>query len=289
MDIKKSILIFCEGPHDVAFMRRIFIDLIAASEFTGKFIDLPAPFQQIFQTAIEKHAELDLSLDMAHKFFLPDKILTKDDKYIILFNAGGNERCNRIKPFIQRLWDFTAAAETFPGNASSIIKEHKYIFISDADYKNHNQALSEISNNFSQIDDTQWIGEEWVKVENTFIATNEIQEHVAAFVWCSRDSGNGTLEDVLLECLHDNDDFTRANEIIRELHDWEIEHLDLERKIAEIARMYKATISLMGQRKKPGSSMSVIVGQSRIINQDNLVKSRTVNDLVRFINKFCFE
>ncbi|ATX90546.1 hypothetical protein [Citrobacter portucalensis] len=287
MEIKKSILIFCEGPHDVALIHIILRKLFEANDFQGKFNQLPAPFNTMFQTAIANHAELDLSIDMAHKFFLPDKILIKDDIYIILFNAGGSNRGARIKPFIAQLWSQTAYADIFPGDATSIVREHKYIFISDADYRTHQEILEEISQDFSEIQNKQWITNSWESAEDSFISVNVGQRAVAALVWCNRTTRTGTLEDILMECIGENAQFKSSLKIISELYSWDTNNSNIQRSVAEKARMYKASISLMGQREKPGSSMNVIVGQAKIIDRSNLTNSRTVTELVDFIRDFC--
>ncbi|MGR7752145.1 hypothetical protein ACU6ZD_15595 [Klebsiella aerogenes] len=287
MELRKSILIFCEGPHDVALMHIILRVLFEADDFRGKFNELPAPFNTMFQTAIANHAELDLSIDMAHKFFLPDKILTKEDKYIILFNAGGSNRGAKIRPFIEQLWSQTEYVDTFPGDATSIIRAHKYIFISDADYKTHQEILDEISQEFSEIQNKQWITNSWESADDSFISVNVGQRDVAALVWCNRTTRTGTLEDILMECIGENAQFKSSLKIIRELYSWDTNNSNVQRSVAEKAKMYKASISLMGQREKPGGSMNVIVGQAKIIDRENLSNSRTVTELVDFIRDFC--
>lgn len=91
-----------------------------------------------------------------------------------------------------------------------------------------------------------------------------------------------------MECLDNDEDYQQAQDITIKMHDWEMEHPNAQRRIAEIAKMRKASITLMGQRKKPGSSMNVIVSQSKLINRDNLQASPTVNNLVNFFSSFCF-
>jgi len=286
MEEKKSVLIFCEGPHDVALVSLILKKLLNASEFSDKFSALPSPFDKLFQTAIENHAKLELSLDMAHKFFLPDLILTKGDTYIVLFNAGGQNRGDKIKPFIQNLWDLTLVSDTFPGDATTYIKEHKYIFVSDADFKNHDATLADISSAFETVGGQSWINTSWNKINGTYIAINDKQKNVAALVWCNTTSGLGTLEDVLMECLDKDVAYQQAQGITIEMHDWQMEHPNPQRRIAEIAKMRKASITLMGQKIKPGGSMNVIVSQSKLINSGNLQTSPTVNNLVKFFLYF---
>lgn len=87
--------------------------------------------------------------------------------------------------------------------------------------------------------------------------------------------------------VQDDDElFSSAKETIQKLHEWGLNSDNEQRKIAETAKMYKATLSLMGQRKKPGGSVNVIISQSKILNQDNLAKSTTISKMVTFLNGF---
>jgi len=57
-----------------------FVD-ISSKKCGWKFSEYPAPFNQLFKTSMENHAAPDMSLDMAHKFFLPDKILYNEEMF----------------------------------------------------------------------------------------------------------------------------------------------------------------------------------------------------------------
>jgi hypothetical protein len=285
---KKSTLIFCEGPHDVALVSLIFKTMFNATEFRDNFSQLPFPFSNIFQTALQKHAKLELSLDMAHKFFLPDKILTKDNNYIIIFNSGGKNRGDKIKPLIQNLWELTSTGDVFTSDSDNLIKDHKYLFIYDADHNDQDFTLNEISREFNLIDNTPWITQSWDKKHGTKIAINSDIDHVAALVWCDRESGFGTLEDILTECLHTDENFIEAQEKIKEMYHWDTENISPKRRVAEKAKMLKASISLLGQREKPGGSMNVIVSQTKLLNQEKLTTSPTISDVIEFFSDFCF-
>ncbi len=75
MEKINTLLVFCEGPHDVAFCRLVFKFCFEINKISWKFSEYPSPFNQLFKASMEKHAAQDMSLDMAHKFFLPDRTL----------------------------------------------------------------------------------------------------------------------------------------------------------------------------------------------------------------------
>jgi len=282
----KSTLIFCEGPHDVALICLVLRKFFNAQEFTGKFDELPSPFNRMYLTALENHAKLDLSLEMAHKFFLPDRIFTIDGAYVSIFNSGGKSRGDKINSFIKNLWVMTDNSKVFNNSESGSISHHKYIFIYDADHHNKEAILNEIHSDFSLIGTSSWLTDNWEAYPEEPLSIHTQNDNVAAIIWCDRNTGKGTLEDVLCECIGDDELFSTAKETIQRLHSWEINSNDDQRKIAETAKMYKATLSLMGQRKKPGGSVNVIIGQSKILDENNLSKSTTINRMVSFLSTF---
>lgn len=88
IDINAS-LIFCEGAHDVIFVRKLLKLLMNYQDQNIKFSELPSPFNSLFKKSVEKHAADDLSLNMAHKFFLPDFILKRmTSLYVFLILAA---------------------------------------------------------------------------------------------------------------------------------------------------------------------------------------------------------
>ncbi|MBW1649678.1 MAG: hypothetical protein JRJ44_03165 [Deltaproteobacteria bacterium] len=86
MEKINALIIFCEGAHDVAFCRLAFKYHFNINKINWKFSEYPAPLNQLFKTNIKKHAAKDMSLDMAHKFFLPDKTLYSKEKKTGFFN-----------------------------------------------------------------------------------------------------------------------------------------------------------------------------------------------------------
>ncbi|MCX9006747.1 hypothetical protein NLN80_08940 [Citrobacter portucalensis] len=286
MENIKSTLIFCEGPHDVALICLVLSKFFNAQEFSGKFNELPSPYNSMYQKALENHAQLDLSLEMAHKFFLPDRIFTIDDTYVSVFNSGGKNRGDKINGFIKNLWVMTENSNTFNVSDRGSISSHKYIFIYDADHNSKETILNEIYTDFSLIGTSSWLTENWEAYPEEPLSIYTQNGEVAAIIWCNRDTGKGTLEDVLCECIGDDELFSSAKETIQRLHEWGLNSDNEQRKIAETAKMYKATLSLMGQRKKPGGSVNVIISQSKILNQDNLAKSTTISKMVTFLNGF---
>lgn len=57
----KVLLVFCEGPHDVAFVSQVIKIFFDFKRVTWKFSEFPAPFNELFRVSVEKHAAQDLT------------------------------------------------------------------------------------------------------------------------------------------------------------------------------------------------------------------------------------
>ncbi|MEK7991099.1 MAG: hypothetical protein VSS52_008855 [Thiotrichaceae bacterium] len=128
----QALLVFCEGSHDIALLNLVFKKIFKFEKVAWKFSEYPAPFDNLFAENVRSHAQEDLSLDMAHKFFLPDNVLDKDDNIILLFNAGGKTQATKVKEFLSNYLVLQESAATFPTN-NTAIKQARYLFLYDAD------------------------------------------------------------------------------------------------------------------------------------------------------------
>ena len=122
---------------------------------------------------------------------------------------------------------------------------------------------------------------------------------ISAFCRTSRDKAifvlggtpeRGTLEDILITLI----EFTQENHIIlsktknaiNDIFEWNISDPKDEIAIAEKARYKKAVLTTMGQRKKPGYSLNVILEQSNLISVDALTNNILVEEFIKFITGF---
>lgn len=48
-----ALLVFCEGAHDVAFIRMIMKEMMGYDKVEIKFSEMPSPFHNLFKTAVE--------------------------------------------------------------------------------------------------------------------------------------------------------------------------------------------------------------------------------------------
>ncbi len=282
----KALLVFCEGAHDVAFVGQVFKLCLDFQKVEWKFSEYPAPFNSLFKTSVQNHAAKDLSLDMTHKFFLPDCVFKKGDDLILVFNSGGSSQVDKVKKLLKNFLTLLSQSTVFPDNSNTIVTQAKYLFLYDADHIGTKALFSKIKQDFLIIDDEPtWSFSNFVLSNNPFGA---IAKDKAAYIW-SINSENGTLEDILLPMFEKDQEnlIEKATNFVNSsVFVWETEHIKLKNRFAEIAARKKAIITCAGQREKTGSSMNVIIGQAKLISDNTFLNNDSVKAFVGFIKQF---
>ena len=281
----KALLAFCEGPHDVAFVRRVLRHCLGFSKVEWRFSEFPSPFNSLFKTGVETHAARDLSLDMAHKFFLPDRVLERDDVVALVFNAGGKSKKQSIVDFISTFLPLYEEAATFPDEADAIVTQARFLFLYDADAERAEKVREDVKAVFDSVGDKPWLKDDWKVYEDD--PAGAMSADKALYVWAG-EGGRETLEDILMPVFRASgpERAAKVERGIDELFEWNTEHVDLKRSVAEKAKRHKAVITLAGQRKKPGSSMNVIVDQTQVLNEDVFAADNRVDSFSRFLASF---
>lgn len=281
----RVLLAFCEGPHDVAFLRRVLKHCLGFTRVEWKFSEFPSPFNSLFKTSVENHAARDLSLDMAHKFLLPDRVLIRDDVVALVFNSGGKTKRQTIVEFISTFLPLFKNAATFPDQANAVATQAKFLFLYDADAEGVDKIREDIKTTFGSIADEPWLIDDWQIDAND--PAGAISTDKALYVW-KGGGERGTLEDILIPVFRASEpEFSaKVEKQIEDLFDWKTDHEDVARSVAESARKHKATITLAGQRKKPGMSMNVIVDQTQMLKDDILAADARVASFARYLASF---
>jgi hypothetical protein len=281
-----ALLVFCEGPHDVAFCCLMFKYCFEINQISWKFSEYPAPFNHLFKTSMENHAAQDMSLDMAHKFFLPDKTLYNENRklLVLLFNTGGKSKTDNPKNFLKDFLPLLKQSAVFPGDAKKIVNNCSYLFLYDRDHKAPSDVFSWCKNEFSQIGDEIFISEDFITDEENNLAAYCMEKTVGVYVF-SKSNSLGTLEDILFPMFESarRDLVSEVGKFIDSAFTWKTEQDNAEKRIAEIARRKKAIITTMGQRNKPGSSMNVVVDQAKLISKKIFTQNNDVKLFVDFV------
>ena len=121
-------LLFCEGPHDVAFLNQVKKQL-GFNQKELQISELPYPIGNVLKQGFLNRAAEDLRLDLAKKFFLPDQVLARKDVLVLLFNYGGSNRDKSLPPFLAAVFELLNAPAFSEGDSVPL----SYVVFADAD------------------------------------------------------------------------------------------------------------------------------------------------------------
>ena len=279
-------LMFCEGPHDAAFLNRLLRKQLGFTQEKLKVSELPYPVSNVLQQSIRTLAADDLRLDLAKKFFLPDYLLTNQASLAMLFNYGGSNRKATMPPFLDNVFTLLGAP-TFSGTNNPAERPgFTYTIFTDADTRGINGACRHISRDLATIGDAAWLGEEWTGFKGTQAVTqNTAFGPAAAYIWKKWGKDTGTLEDILWDCLSSQPGLLQTLEFLDARFDWKSSAgATPDQVCASAAKRLKAAFCVEGQHDKPGMSLGVILDQTELLNTARFDQSESVRDCVDFLS-----
>ncbi|MBF0347679.1 MAG: hypothetical protein HQL81_08415 [Magnetococcales bacterium] len=280
------LLVFCEGPHDSAFVRLVFRKIMDYKIEKMKFSEMPAPFNNLFHTAMKKHSAEDMALDMAHKFFLPDTVLRNEKNMAFIFNCGGKIKYENVRIFLSSYLILSENVNTFRKGAKEIAQSVKYLFLYDSDTDGIDTIVANLNRELGEIDEKKFIVDSWTKTKSAF---GRIAKDKAVFVW-GRSPDEGTLEDILMPMFaFDNKNriiVQQAEAAMKNMFQWKMNDPEKIRSVAETVKFQKAVLTTVGQREKPGSSLNVILEHSKLITDTALSENGTTMEFAEFVNEF---
>lgn len=278
-------MMFCEGPHDAAFLNRVLKKLLGFKREKLKSSDLPYPIGNVLQQSFKTRAAEDLRLDMAKKFFLPDYVLGHDARLVLIFNYGGSNRASNMPPFLQDAFALLEATAFSGGQQVPL----SYIIFADADVVGVQGAWRGVVDDLKQIGDQVWLGQDWIPIAGVSNAAwqETTQGRVATYVWCQAEADRGTLEDIVLECMSGQEGFADTLNFVDQRFDWTPPPEASDEKICALsAKRMKAAFCVEGQGSKPGGSLGVVLDQAELLTDERLKASVSVNNCVAFLRKW---
>ena len=278
-------LLFCEGPHDVAFLNRVLKTQLGFRHEALQLSALPYPLSNVLKQSFQQRAAEDLRLDLAKKFFLPDQVLARDGVMVLLFNYGGSNRGKSLPPFLANVFTLLATP-AFSGGASVPLS---YVVFADADAAGTAAAQIGISTDLAAIEGQPWLTPDWKTLAGWHMAAEQQTEQgrVGAYVWRSQDADQGTLEDVVRECLTDEPHFAETLSFVGNHFDWMPSATATPEQVCKLnADRQKAAFCVEGQRKKPGGSLGVVLDQADLLTSDRLASSVSTQHCVSFLRRW---
>lgn len=277
-------LLFCEGPHDVAFLNRLLKKSLGFKQKNLQVSELPYPVGDVLKQSFQTRAAEDLRLDLAKKFFLPDRVLEHEGILVLLFNYGGSNLKNNLPPFLSKVFTLLAAS-AFSGGAQVPLS---YVVFADADAAGTKPARQSISASLKKIEGQDWLTTEWTELANLPMAAEQQtpQGRVGAYIWRKQDADQGTLEDIVLECMGDPaaTPLEQTIQFVDSRFNWiSAAQATPVETCALGAKRLKAIFCVEGQGQNPGSSLAVILDRSDLLSTERLNASVSVQCCVKFL------
>ncbi|QOF77155.1 hypothetical protein [Variovorax sp. 38R] len=278
-------LMFCEGPHDAAFLNRVLKKQLGFQKLALKLSELPYPLANVLQASFKDRAAEDLRLDLARKFFLPDYVLALDSVLVLVFSYGGSNRKVSMLPFLENLFALLAVTNFSSLQQTAERPVYAYTVFADADARGESSTRDLISTEFATVGDSAWLTNAWMHIKTTKAASQSTDfGPAAAYVWRKSTEDGGTLEDLILECLDGDAELHKTLEYLDSRFDWSPPAGSTASQIcASSAKRLKAAFCVEGQKQKPGGSLGVILDQSELLGTDKLKKSSAVQDCLAFL------
>ena len=126
-------LMFCEGPHDAAFLNRLLKKQLEFQKVDLRISDLPYPLSNVLSQGFQTRAGEDLRLDLAKKFFLPDYLLENQSTLVLVFNYGGQNRSATMSAFLDGFFALLGAPAFSGTDQPSSSPSYFYSVFADAD------------------------------------------------------------------------------------------------------------------------------------------------------------
>lgn len=212
------ITVFCEGPHDVAFLTKILKADTFKSNDKLKIGEFPLPYSHLLQTEAKKSNVNDLNLQELRNTIMPSSTLQKDDNFLFFYAMGGDTRKEKRQKLLRDLNSFIPKSKsefsTLPENTVISV-----LYFFDADSRGVASRLievgKEINEIINEIDENSF-------VENAYkISLFQDKLNVGVYIFYKQGEDTGKLEDILVPIMKvDNDKiFEDAEKFIDENHD----------------------------------------------------------------------
>lgn len=250
----KAVLVFCEGMHDVVFVRRSLKARGGYSTIKRSVRELPSPFGRsatatmgFIATHFYRQDIEDLKIDSEYprtpKFesFVES---TSGNPIFILVRVGGNTKAEQVIGLLQDL-DVTLGADRYD------VTEYAAAFLFDANARGLLETLKAFRQDYgshlgdlSQIEHAKWISTATIPI-GVFVFHRSPQEET------------GTLEDHLAPMIQSwtPDRYADAKAFIEKNENSSDAVSDNE------AKRQKAVFTATGQFNHPGASLSVILNK----------------------------
>lgn len=291
--MEKVIFVLCEGPHDVAFLYRLF----AASGFElykEKIGKLPSPIYHYILRALKESAYENMQLSLIREKPIPSDILFRENTLVVFYVMGGDSKSNKRKELLKDVSAFTAPDPDALDTGNGL--EYSIVYFMDADHKGIAKRVKEIEKELQEIN------------ENTSLSLSHSGKpirvkgvKVGCYIFASANE-QGKLEDIMVPLMEQENEeiFTRAAEYLNLKEDARLKKLKIKlnhQRIPEESRssdkmsfdFNKSKISIAGQLQNSGKSNAVIIRDCDYINLAKIKANPHCQQILAFIENILSE
>ena len=272
------ITIFCEGPHDIAFLTKILKSDAYKSIDKCKIGDFPLPYSNLLVTEARKSNIEDLNLQELRSTLMPSETLKKDDNYLFFFSLGGDTRKDKRGKLLNDLNIFIPKSK----NEISTLPENtvlSVLYFFDADEKGVTTRLNEVGKEINEI--ISEVDENSFHKNAQKISLFEDLLNIGAYIFSKKDAEMGKLEDILVPLMK------LGNEQIFEEAE---KYIDNNYNVTRIKKnnfdLKKSIVCTVGQLQKSGSSNVVCIGQTDYLTPEKIQSDDQCIEIVDFFNRF---
>lgn len=288
------VVVFCEGPHDVAFIARI-LKCACYKTYNEKIRNYPRPLNEIFEGALKNMEFAELKIDQVSSKLLPRKILKKGEQTVLLYALGGNRQFERAESLLRAFGDINDHTQRMSstdeiGTIGALADlKTSYIFFNDADLDINNE-LNKL-NSFLRT----FLGDANFNLSHNNKVEHQGSQYGAYFF--SANGQTGALEDLLLEIMKDQNEliFTKSEEFYKEhCYDDSVKKLNIsclennptESRNGKKFDKYpkKSIITIAGQLQNSGKSQVAIIDDTDYITLQKINTNTKTKEIIDFFN-----
>lgn len=288
--IKKVAFVLCEGPHDTAFLYRLFTarGFTNYKESIGQF---PKPIDAFILGALELAEYENMKLMDLRKKPIPHEVLSRGESLLLLYAMGGESKKEERKQLIENILLFKPIDEGALDASHGL--DFSIIYFFDANSigvgKRLNQIETEVRESF--------------KTENFNLSNGGPLQYVKGYnIGCyifAGDNNLGTLEHIMTPLMEKGNEtiFEKARQFLQLKDDNRLNKLQLKLKedgsIEELRSKKKmkfdenkSKICVAGQLQSSGKSNTVIIKDCDFINLEKINdcgKCREIMDFIEYV------
>jgi len=292
------IIALCEGPHDVAFLTRIFKCIGFVSNENKKLNEFPNPMSKLMSQEVTQTQVEELNLTEIRRNFLPSNTIQKEEDYVFMFSMHGDGKKEPRKKILKNLRLNVREEGEIKTDRPDPNTQLSVIYFFDADNKGVASRLSEISTEIKDVLPTM--------PTNTFSTNGDVSTiegiKIGCYIFTGADNNTGTLEDILIPIMYEQNEkiFDDAGKYLKDHYDdsrlfplklrneddvtTEIRSTKAKDKFDYDEK--KSLIGVVGQLQKSGKANTVCISDTDYLNLNKIQVAPKCKEIIEFINKF---